>query len=129
VARKHRKHYHHRRHIRHHSRGATGIGGRIGAWFGRLIKKPISHLLAPAFGISAILTLLLTPRASDGGSWIGGLTTMFIAIKAGNANEAGFAAQWAANALKDQVIQNALPAAGLGILAAITAWFGRVMRI
>jgi hypothetical protein len=120
-----KSHRSHRRRIRHHKRGATGVGGKIGGFLKRIFLKPVSHVVAPLIGFAAVLQLF-TPLANGDGFWAR-LNTI---IASEGKNPLGSdGTNNIFTIIGPQLIQNALPAAFTGVLAAITYKIGRWLGV
>lgn len=119
----------HRR-IRHHQRGISGPLGKFGSFLKGLFRKPVSHVVAPAIGLAAVLQLLFTPL-SNGDSWVGRLMNGIQAMRSGGGPAAILQQDPAGgnlfNTMGAQLIQNAMSAAVTGIGAAITYKIGRLL--
>ena len=97
--------------------------GKIGSWFSRILRRPVSHVIAPAIGIGALLQLLFGPSPMTS-PW----TALANTINNWKANQGATLATDLANVGLDfqaQILANALPAALTGIGAAVVYKVGR----
>lgn len=107
-----------------------GVGGRLKNFFMSALRKPVSHIVAPAIGLAAVLQLLFTPLP-NGDGWVNRLKFGFqkYAISKNPMDLLGSdGVNDITTIIGPQLIANAIPAAITGIGAAITykigKWFG-----
>lgn len=116
-----------RRFFRRHRRGASGMWSR----FRGVFRKPVSHVIAPALGVSGLVALIFSPLP-NGDSWIGRVMSIIANARSGRPIDmigGDASGNNVFTILGAQLQQNVILAAPILAGAAIAGIVGRIFKV